>query len=194
MDNWTIWPVELEIRQRGGRSRIRGAFPYGASATIADRGRQRKEQFAPNAFSFSVNDEAREVHLLSGHSYEHPLASKRAGTLELEDTNRALNFEATLPLESDQPSWVRDSVLALRNGLVGGVSPGFRVPPPNVVPDAEVDVPEPGNPGVSIRLIRAAVLLELSLVTRPAYPTTAVAVRSADQVGGRDLERYYRWL
>ena len=65
-------------------------------------------------------------------------------------------------------------------GLSVGLSPGFNVPPPDVVPGAEELVPEPGNPDVLIRIIHAAVLFELSIVTRPAYPESFVDLRSAD--------------
>ena len=61
---------------------------------------------------------------------------------------------------------------------MGGVSPGFRIPPPSVVQGAEVLKPEPGNPSVMVRHIRAAVLYELSIVTRPAYADTEVELRA----------------
>jgi len=172
-----VWPVELEYRQRGRT--LTGAFPYGKVATVADRGEVRKERFEPFAFQFAVADPLREIHLLSGHSFNRPLASKLGKSLVLRDTPTALTFTATLPPEGEQPTWMVDAVRAVRAGLVGGISPGFRVPPPDAVPDAETVVPEPGNPGVGIRSIRAAVLFELSLVTRPAYDETAVDLRAA---------------
>ena len=49
-----------------------------------------------------------------------------------------------------------------------------------MVPDAETLEPEPGNPGVDIRVIRQAVLYELSIVTQPAYAETSVDVRAED--------------
>ena len=187
-----IYPVELEYRQAGRT--ISGAFKYGATATVSDRGRARKERFGPRAFEYAVNDETREINLLSGHSLSQPLASRRAGSLKLKDSDDLLEFTATLPVEGDQPSWIKDTVLAIRSKLVGGISPGFRIPPKGTVPNAEELIPEPGNPGVFIRLIRQAVLFELSLVTRPAYPDTAVSLRSeAEHLATPDL-RMYRWL
>lgn len=201
-----VWPcLDLEYRARGRR--LSGSFRYGATAIISDRGRVRKERFAPRAFAYAVDDVTREISLLNGHDFSQPLASKLGGSLRLEDSAQALSFVATLPPESRQPSWVRDAVLSVRAGLVGGISPGFRVPPPAAVPDAETTIPEPGNPGVAIRVIRQAVLGELSLVTRPAYGETEIDLRNATAealsapVGalssdpvGRDLERFYRWL
>ena len=61
-----------------------------------------------------------------------------------------------------------------------GLSPGFVVPPKDVVPNAEAVLPEAGNPGVGIRVIRAAVLREFSIVTSPAYEDAAVTLRADD--------------
>ena len=113
--------------------------------------------------------------------------------MKLDNSTKALSFRAALPPEDRQPSWMRDAVLSTRSGLVGGISPGFRVPPAAVVPDAERFIPEPGNPGVEIRVIRAAVLVELSLVTRPAYKETLVELRAEDWAAfGAYVERAER--
>ncbi len=191
--DYPILDGSLEIRRRrGGRPKLRGSFPYGRTATIRNRGRQRKESFGARAFAFAIEDPEREINLLLGHSFDKPLASKRSGTLVLTDGDDALRFEATLPLPDDQPTHVADAVKMIEAGLVGGISPGFIVPPADAVPDAVAEVPEPGNPGVTIRVIRQAVLLELSAVTRPAYGETTVAVRAEDP-RGRD-RRIRVWL
>ena len=149
--------------------------------------------FLQRAFAFAVEDEAREIHLLSGHSFDRPLASKRRGTLRLKDRDDGLRFEADLPEEAEQPSWMRDTVLALQGGLVGGINPGFSIPPVSAVPDAVELIAEPGNPGVQIRVIRQAVLYEMSLVTRPAYPATEVDLRAQNADPGR-VWRRRPWL
>ena len=125
--------------------------------------------------------ERRNDHILSGHSFDRPLGSLLAGNARVTDGDDAVRFEVDLPDEARQPSWVRDAVLAIEGGLAVGISPGFRVPPANVIPNAEALEPEPGNPGVSVRVINQAVLIELSVVTRPAYAETAVDVR-ADEI------------
>ena len=112
--------------------RIAGRFAYRATATMADRGRVRKERFEPGAFRFAVEDPERDVHLLRGHSFDQPLASKRAGSLVLEDSDDALTFEAVIPPADEQPTFMADTVRMIRAGLVGGLSPGFRVPPKDV--------------------------------------------------------------
>ena len=200
METRSIYPVELELRQEGGRPVISGAFPYNNMATIARTGRVRKERFSPRAFDFAINQEPdREINFLLGHSFNRPLASRRAGTFQLEDGPDAVRFEAHLPAESDQPSWVRDFLLAHRAGMLRGISPGFSVPPRSVVANAEEAIPEPGNPGVYIRQINAAVLGEFSAVTRPAYEGTELVERAEDLDHLVDSlwtppTEHYRWL
>ena len=197
METRSVYPLDLEIRQVGGRPVFSGSFPYGDTATIARSGRVRKEQFAPHAFQFAIDDLDREINFLVGHSFNRPLASRKAGTLAIEDRAAGVFFEATLPPEGDQPSWVVDFIQAHRAGMVRGISPGFAVPPLTVVSRAEEAIPEPGNPGVYIRRINAAVLGEFSAVTRPTYDRTALEERAEDLdrliVLGPELE-ILRWL
>ena len=200
METGLVQPCSLEIRQEGKRRRLKGKFPYGSMATVRDRGRVRKETFAPYALSFAIRDTSRPIHLLAGHSFDRPIAvraatgSSAASTLTIEDTEDGVEFEAELPPEDELPTYFLDVIRMLDLGLVGGVSPGFSVPPASAVPDAEELVPEPGNPGVKIRMIRQAVLHELSLVTRPAYEETEIDLRhSFDQVV-RPARRTPRWL
>ena len=186
---------EIEVRRRSGRKpRLRGSFPYGKLATVRNRGRVRKERIASRAFAFAIEDAEREINLLFGHSFDAPLASRSAGSLVVADAAEAVTFEARLPVEADQPTWMRDAVRAVDAGLIGGISPGFIVPPKGVVPDAERFVPEPGNPDVSIREVRQAVLLELSLVTRPAYQETTVEARALAALAGAAPRRRRVWL
>ena len=131
--------------------------------------------------------ERRNIHILSGHSFDRPLGSLLTGNARVTDGDDAVRFEVDLPDEARQPSWMRDAVLAVEAGLSVGVSPGFSVPPANVIPNAEELIPEPGNPGVSIRSINAAVLYELSIVTRPAYGATEVDLRADELLSGDSI-------
>lgn len=207
MTDFLIFEGELEIRARGGSRTLSGRFPYNRTATVRDRGRVRKERFRSGAFGWQIREferlqdemakavkegiegaisdlrqelERRNVHVLAGHSFDRPLGSMLARTARVVDTDDAVRFEVDLPPEARQPSWVKDTVAAVEAGLVGGISPGFRVPPKLAVPDAESLEPELGNPGVQIRVIRQAVLFELSLVTRPAYSETEIDLRAGD--------------
>ena len=179
LETRSVYELDLELRQAGGRPVISGSFPYGQMATVARMGGVRKERFSSRAFRFAIEEEPeREINFLYGHSFNRSLASRQAGTLEIEDGADAVRFQATLPPEGEQPSWIVDFILAHRAGLIRGISPGFTVPPRTVVAAAEETIPEPGNPGVFIRQINQAVLSEFSAVTRPAYQGTGLEERA----------------
>ena len=196
------WEGYLEIRQEGRRPVLTGRFPYGATATIADRGRVRKERFMPHAFRYAIEvakplqeafaegfrqaAQQRQIDLLLGHSYNRPLASTRTGTLQISDTAAAVEFRATLPPASEQPTWVQDAIFSVQGGLMQGVSPGFSIPPANVVSKAEELIAEAADTDVMIRQINHAVLHEFSLVTRPSYRETSVDLRAHFRAQGEE--------
>lgn len=183
-----IFPTErLEVRQLGGRPTISGRFPYRSLAVLSDRGAVRKESIEPGAFAYTLDDPARDVHLLVGHSFDKPLASRKAGSLTLKDTQDFLEFVAQIPEGADRASHVVDALAMLGAGLIQGISPGFRVPPKEVVPEAEKLEPEPGNPRVFIRRLFQLMLFELSLVTRPAYEQSRAELRALDSMSPRAL-------
>ena len=182
---------KLEIRRSGGMRILSGRFNYGSMATIRDRGRVRKERFEPRAFRFAIEDEARQIDVLVGHDYGKPIASRKAGTLQIADGEDGVTFEAQLP--DDPPSWITDAERAVAAGLMVGLSPGFTVPPESAVPDAERLEPEPGNPGVQIRVISEAVLREFSVVTSAAYTDAAVDLR-AENMATSPMRRRRIWL
>lgn len=192
METRMIWDAaDLEVRANGKRPVISGRFPYNSLAVLSDRGSVRKETILPGAFRFSLDDETREINLLSGHSFDKPLASRRAGSLELIDTETALEFIATIPEGAERATHITDTLALIGAGLVRGVSPGFRVPPRDVVPDAEELVPEQGNPGVMVRRLKHLVLFELSLVTRPAYETSEAELRAMKSARPVNSERIF---
>ncbi len=192
METRAIWEVrDLEVRQQSGRPKIFGRFPYNTWATLSDRGTVRKEEIEPGAFGFTLSNPLAEINLLFGHSFDKPLASRQAGSLTLRDTEEFLEFIATIPEGAERASHVVDALAMLGSGLVRGVSPGFRVPPKDVVPNAERLVPEPGNPGVFIRKLSHLVLYELSLVTRPAYEASEAELRKMTyQTASKGGERF----
>lgn len=173
----------LELRKRAsGALALHGRFPYGKRAVLSDggrTGRPRKEAFAPRAFAYRVERPEEDIHLLIGHSYDRPLASRGVGTLDLTDSDDALTFAATLTAEMQEVSYVRDFLAAMRAGLIVGISPGFRIPPERAVKDAEkVEEENPAEGTALIRTIFAALLYELSVVTRPAYDETQIEERN----------------
>ena len=184
----------LEMRRRDdGSVQLAGRFPYGPAAVLSDggrTGRPRKERFASRAFEYRVNRPDEEIHLLLGHDYDKPLASKLNRSMTLKDGAAALTFEAIITRAIAETSYGRDALAMIGAGLAIGLSPGFRIPPERAVPDAEEieqeaddgTLDEQGQPrrGAIIRTIRAALLYELSIVTRPAYDEATVEMRNWD--------------
>jgi HK97 family phage prohead protease len=181
---------ELELRRdRSGEGRLRGRFPYGKTATLSDGGRigkPRKETFAPGAFKYSLaNLDQSPVHLLVGHSYDRPLASTDTGTLTLRDSVEALSFDAKITPEIASTTYGGDVLAQIASGIVSGLSVGFRIPPSRAVAKAETVTQEPIDPangqhGALIRTVLAALLYELSVVTRPAYKDSKVQADTAN--------------
>ena len=142
----------------------------------------------------------RDIHILYGHSFDKTLGSVVGGGVIIEEIfddeeDPYLSFEAELPEnENAWPGHVIDTVRQIEMGLIGGISPGFMVPPKDVVPNAEEFLPEPGNPEVLVRQINEAVLVELSLVTRPSYTETDVTVRAEDAEVDYLREGFRLWL
>jgi HK97 family phage prohead protease len=178
-----IGTLELRASKNGAR-KIRGRFPYNKKAVLSDggkRGRPQKEQFAPGAFSHSINSAEQEIHLLSGHDFAKPLASKNTGTLLFKDTVEALTFDAIIAPEVADTSYGADLLKLIGAGLVFGLSPGFRIPPPAAVPPDQAEKVEEEPPSLGraiIRTILEAILFELSIVTRPAYDEAQVEMRN----------------
>jgi hypothetical protein len=157
------FPGELEVRTEGGATRLRARFPYGAETELAAG---RREMFAPHAFAASIADAGQDVHLLMGHDFNRPLASRAAGTMHLRDTDAALEIEATI---DGGTSWARDFLAAHAAGLITGLSPGFRVPEGGErIERRGADV---------LRTVMAATLFEASAVTKPAYPQAQIEAR-----------------
>ena len=182
-------------------------------ATIMNRGRVRKERIGPDAFGWQIREfaklqdelastitsavdearvqilrqelERRNIHVLAGHSYDRPMGDMLRSGARVTSTREALEFEVELPPDGDQPGYMRDAIAMIRAGLIGGISPGFRVPPRSVVPDGERLEPEIGNAAIQVRVIENAVLSELSIVTRPAYTETDVDVRALEALTPR---------
>lgn len=158
----------LEIRAEGGATRLSARFPYGAETELAPG---RREVIAPRAFADRI-EAGGEIHLLSGHDYNRPLASTTAGNLSLRDGDEALVIEAEI---DGGTTWARDFLAAHGSGLIRGLSPGFRV-------DQGGETVTRGTNGI-LRTITRAALFEISAVTRPAYPAAQIEARAWQATG-----------
>ncbi|SHK36214.1 hypothetical protein SAMN05444000_12652 [Shimia gijangensis] len=182
----------LELRRKSdGSARLAGRFPYNKRAVLSDggrTGRPKKEVIAPRAFEYRIETPSehggkKDIHLLSGHDFGKPLASVRSGTLDIQDSAEAVTFTATISEEMQEVSYVKDVLAAVSTGLAIGISPGFRLPPKRAVPEPELiedegHDPENGAHNAIIRTVLSALLYELSVVTRPAYPEAQIEERN----------------
>lgn len=188
---WGAHQGGLELRETGREIRLSGRFPYATEATLreAQRGQpELREVFAPRAFA--AQGEARALYLLAGHDFAKPVAATGNGTLQIEDSDTAFYFEARISPDLAEVSHVRDIVAQVRAGLASGISPGFRVP--------EGGETVTRKAGAILRTVTRADLQEISIVTRPAYPTTQIEARSwqplRDDADRRGLNRVLnRW-
>ena len=159
-----------EIRLAKGGEGISGEFAYNTDTIISATGKTRKESIAPGAFTYAVKAEDREINLILG-SNERPLASKKAGSLVLEDTPKSLKFRvAALP----RTSYVSDFLGMLRAKTVTpGVVPFFSPTPPSVArrlfsngKAVEQEEEAPGT-GIFRRIVKSGLLTALSILFRP---------------------------
>lgn len=196
----------LELREGGnGSVSIAGRFPYNSPAVLSDggrRGRPRKERIGPKAFRYRIEEPSdhggkKDIHFLVGHDYNRPLASTRAGTLDIRDTDEAVFFTALITQELQRASYVQDFLASFYTGLMIGLSPGFRIPPERVSPNAESVEEEDQAEGMAlIRTVHDALLYEMSAVTRPAYPEAQIEARHWGQIASdqrRSVHHTYRW-
>lgn len=172
----------LELRQEGEAVRVTGRFAYANRTELAPG---YFETIARGAFASRVESDE-DVHFLSGHDFDKPLASRNAGTLELRQDNDALTFTARV---ASNTSWARDFLAAHDAGLVRGLSPGFRVSKEGERVTRDGDHVH--------RTITKAELVEVSAVTRAAYPSAQIEARNWSPKPSCVPQRFYlpqqRW-
>ena len=154
---------EFEEYQGG----FEGSYSYNTDEITSDSGEVRKRRVRPRAFRHSLSQPAseREIVLQIGNSPGQILASRQAGTLILDDTDKALSFSVKGALPAT--SYVSDMEAQLAAGLTLSVAPLYRIPPADVVPNATELIPEPGsNEGVQIEVVNEAVLYAISVRAR----------------------------
>ncbi len=121
------------------------------------------ETIAPGAFSRSLKSR-NDVRMYVNHDDNMVLASRRSGTLSLEEDSRGLKVTATMP----DTSYARDLVTLMRDGIVDSMSFGFSVPRGG---------DEWSGDGMR-RKLNEVRLHEVSVVTGvPAYAATSAMVR-----------------
>jgi HK97 family phage prohead protease len=130
------------------------------------------EVIKPGAFTRTLN-EGCDVRALFNHDPNYVLGRTKdggkTGTLSLTEDNTGLRFEVQMP----DTSVARDLLTIVERGDVDQCSFGFCIREQNwtAVTDADGDTTE-------VREILDVDLLDASIVTYPAYPTTSVEARS----------------
>ena len=160
---------EGEIRAQGDGRTIVG---YAARFDVPSEPLPFTERIAPGAFAKSLRSRSKDVRLYVNHNSDMVLASKRSGTLRLEEDEKGLRFEADLP----DTTTARDLRELMRSGVVSTMSFGFTVARGG----------DKWSADGSERTLTGINLHEVSVVTGfPAYPQTTAAVRSLEVIAER---------
>lgn len=125
-----------------------------------------KEVLLPGCFAESIAS-GRNITALSNHVSQPStlLGTTQANTLRLVDTPASLQFEIDIPDTTEG----KDLSVLIGRGDIKGVSLGMFVMDDDVTVDAN---------NLQTRVIKKAILSEISLVINPAYPQTNVELRS----------------
>lgn len=157
----------LEVRSIEGDDGKRTASGYACLFdNVTDIGGFWREQFAPGAFSKSLQE--RDVVALHSHNNGRPVGRKSRGTLDIREDERGLAFTNDLPDTSDG----RDLVVQIGRGDIEGMSLSFRALKEEW--DETVEPP--------MRTIVEANLYEITYTAFPAYPDTQVGLRSLKNI------------
>lgn len=128
-----------------------------------------RETIAPGAFADSAATD--DVRCLVNHNPDRVLGRTRSGTLQLNEDAEGLRFEVDAP----DVGWARDLRESVRRGDINQCSFGFEM--------LEESWRWAENRGeLDERTLRKVRLLDVSIVTYPAYTDTQVSVRSAQAV------------
>lgn len=133
-----------------------------------------REKIATGAFKGVMKDDVR---ALFNHNDDLILGRTTAGTLKIGTDKRGLRFENSLP----DTSYARDLVVSMRRGDVTQASFGF------IVANGGDEWRENEEGIIERTITRLERFFDVSPVTFPAYPDTAVAVRGLqDFIAAKD--------
>lgn len=130
-----------------------------------------RERVAPNAFDRSLADDT-DIRALVDHDTAKVIGRRSSGTLQLATDERGLRVEIDLP----ETTYANDLRALLQRGDVSQMSFAFLVEPNGEKWEGR------DESGVRIRTLTDVQLIEVSVVTIPAYPDTVAALRSMQRL------------
>jgi hypothetical protein len=166
--------VAIEERD-GSAPKITGISPPWNSQSV-DLGGFR-EVFAPTAFDKILAKKRFDVPFLFNHDESMIIGRTTNGTLALEKSDRGLAYSVT-PVDTQL---ARDLMTLIRTRTIFGSSFAFSVAPKGESWSQD----EKGN--ATRTITEASGLYDISCVTRAAYPSSTVAVRSLEQWRAENL-------
>lgn len=170
----------VELRADGGLRVLSGhaAVFNSLSLPLSDYGYPFRERIAPGAFAESIAKA--DVRALWNHMDAYVLGRTAARTLSLLEDDTGLLSEIKPP----GTSWAKDLLISIDRGDVNQMSFRFQVPKGGQSWSVEN--------GEDIRTVTKAHLIEVSIVTFPAY--TATGIRSSDGAPEIDFNGAYERL
>ncbi len=128
-----------------------------------------RERIRPGAFNKSIQSD--DIRALFNHRADYVLGRTTSGTLELREDDKGL----LMTVQPPEAQWVNDLAASIRRKDITGGSFGFR----SYKDSWEED--KVGNK-TPIRTLEEIGLIDVSIVTFPAYKDTKVAIRSEAEV------------
>jgi len=120
-----------------------------------------KEKIAPGAFRDTI--EKADIRALFNHDSNYVLGRTKAGTLILEEDEKGLRIDNEPP----NATWAKDLAVSIERGDISQMSFGFRT--------VQESWNEEGK--IPIRTLEIVDLIDVSIVTFPAYKSTKVQTR-----------------
>jgi len=124
-----------------------------------------REKIDKGAFKKSIKKD--DVRALKNHNTDYVIARTKSGTLKLSEDERGLKIDALPP----DAGWARDLMVSIERGDIDQMSFGFMT----ISDRWETKDKE------EIRTLEEVQLFDVSPVAFPAYPDTAVGLRSLDE-------------
>jgi len=138
-----------------------------------------KEKIAPGAFANTIKKA--DIRALLNHDSSYVLGRTKAKTLSLEEDDQGLRMENIPP----DTQWARDLAVSVERGDINQMSFGF-----NVLKESWNDKSK-----IPIRTLEEVALVDVSIVTFPAYKNTQVQTRDLMAKDGLDIDAISRvWI